>query len=290
MNIINGLLNYRGFLLQAALALIVLALAVTARFPAQIRGYAYGLYREAARVQAEYKYRNLSTLEGDHIRVKYQERDSKYAAMVLEASEKFYVPVAEKYGLKTGDKVTVLIYPNKEELNASFGWPSSENAMGVYWAGVIRILSPGAWVEDKSPAEMREDFINLGPMAHELTHLAVDYATRGNCPRWLTEGLAQMEEYHLTGFRFSYRQGESGGEFYSLGEMDRTFDELPDQALAYRESLSAVEYIESVYGEGKLHEIVSLLGSGRSMDQSITIALGVDPGAFEQNWRKWSGF
>ncbi|MFZ5644951.1 MAG: peptidase MA family metallohydrolase [Bacillota bacterium] len=279
-----------GFLLKASFVLLTLILAAAVRLPAQIRAFSYEIYRETARVYMNFQTRDLLTLEGDYVRVRYQHKDSDYARIVLETSEKFYHPVADKYRLKSSEKAMVLVYPSKEELNASFGWPASESAMGVYWAGVIRVLSPASWIESKDTEEVRDIFAGVGPMAHELTHLAVDYATRGNCPRWFTEGLAQYEEYKLTGFRFTFREASDEGAFYSLRDMDRGFDDLPDQALAYRESLSAVEYISTVYGEEKLLEIVTALGEGRGMDQSINKVLGIDFATFEQKWRTWSGF
>ena len=279
-----------GFLLRITLLILTLAVLVTVRLPAQVRGYAYELYREAARANVEFKSRNLSTIEGSHFRVKYQDADRNYAGVVLEASEKFYAPIAEKYGVKVNRKITVMVYPSREELNASFGWPANESAMGVYWVGVIRVLSPASWIQEREPDQMREVFISSGPMAHEITHLAVDYATSGNCPRWLTEGLAQLEEYQLTGFRFPDQASASGKSFYSLKQMDRDFDNLPDQSLAYRESLSVVEYIQSYYGEDKLKEIVSLLGTGRSIDDSVSQALGLGLVELEQNWQISSGF
>lgn len=281
--------TYPGFLLRAALFFLTLAVLATVRLPAQVRGYAYELYREAARANVELKARNLPTLDGSHIRVKYQESDRPYAEMVLEASEKFYSPIAKKYGLKVNRKITVMVYPSREALNASFGWPASESAMGVYWVGVIRVLSPATWIQQTDPQEMQEVFVSAGPMAHEITHLAVDYATRGNCPRWLTEGLAQLEEYRLTGFRFPDPL-RSSEQVYSLEQMDRDFDNLEDQSLAYRESLSVVEYMVSVYGEDKLKEILALLGNGRSIEDSVEQVLGLKLVELERNWQMSSGF
>lgn len=273
-----------GFFWRGALIFLTLAVVAMAGLPAQIRGYAYELYREAAKIQMEYSTRDLPFLLGENVKVVHQEADRDYAIIVLEASEKFYGQITSKYGLKPNGRVTVVVYPSREELNASFGWPASENAMGAYWAGVIRVLSPASWVNG-GHHEVKSVFINTGPMAHELTHLAVDYATRGNCPRWLTEGLAQLEEYRLTGFRFEDKKGTVSNGFYSLKEMDRGFDGLSDQALAYRQSLSMIEYIDEVYGEDKLMEIISLLGKGKGISQSLEDSLGVDLVTFEEQWR-----
>lgn len=284
----NVKIRWAGFVLKAALFLAALAAMAAVKLPAHLRGYTYELYREVAGADMEFRSRNMSVLEGENVRVKFQQTDSKYAATVLDASEQFYEPIVKKYGVAPRRKVTVIIYPTKEQLNASFGWPASESAMGVYWVGVIRVLSPASWVDGNDPEEIKQTFISNGPMAHELTHLAVDYVTRGNCPRWLTEGLAQLEEYRLTGFRFGNQSTSS--HFYSLKQMDRGFDELPDQALAYRESLSVVEYIDAVYGGDKLMEVLQLLGSGGDIEHAFEQALGVDTTALEQNWRTWSGF
>jgi hypothetical protein len=278
-----------GFLIRAAFILLTFVLAAVIKLPAQVKGLSYEVYRESAKYYMDYQTRDLGNIEGQHVRVKYQPGDAGYAGIVLDAAERFYLPIAEKYCLQAKGKVTVLVYPSREELNASFGWPASENAMGVYWAGVIRVLSPASWIEGGNPGEIRDAFTNTGPMAHELTHLAVDYATRGNCPRWFTEGLAQLEEYRLTGFRFT-QDYDPGQSFYSLKDMDGNFDQLPDQALAYRESLSAVEFISSVQGEEKLQALVEALGEGKSMEQSMQAVLGADIPTFEHNWRNWSGF
>lgn len=279
--------NESGFFWRGAIIFMTLAVMAMVGMPLQFRGYAYELYRGAAKIQMEYSTRNLPFLLGENVKVVYQEADRDYAIIVLEASEKFYGQINSRYGFKHKGRVTVVVYPSREELNASFGWPASENAMGAYWAGVIRVLSPASWV-DGEYHDVKSIFIDTGPMAHELTHLAVDYATKGNCPRWLTEGLAQLEEYRLTGFRFEDKTGTVSSDFYSLKEMDRGFDGLSDQALAYRQAFSMIEYIDEIYGEDKLMKIVSLLGKGKAINQSVKESLGVDLDIFEEQWRTWS--
>lgn len=273
-------------LLLKIVSLIAAFIAVIAySLPGQIRGQAYSVFREFSRVGILLRTHDMNSLESRHFVVRYRPGDARYAGLVLEAAERFYKPVTRRYQAAPGTKIPVIIYPTGSELNASFGWSASESAMGVYWAGTIRVLSPAAWTADEDSSQVRDTFINSGPMAHELTHLAVDYATKGNCPRWLTEGLAQYEEYRLTGFRFDTLPPEIK-DFYPLTSLDRDFDNMTDQSLAYFESLSAVEYIIAEYGEGALDQMLASLGQGATLDGALEDALNVDLTKFEHNWHQ----
>lgn len=52
----------------------------------------------------------------------------------------------------------------------------------MYWAGVIRILSPQDWIDAVNDEERSLIFRKEGPVAHEYIHLLVDYKTAGNTP------------------------------------------------------------------------------------------------------------
>jgi hypothetical protein len=125
-------------------------------------------------------------------------------------------------------------------------------------------------------------------MAHEFTHLVVDYITRGNYTRWFTEGLAQYEEFKLTGFEFGEESASFDQPLYKLSEMDANFDNLPNQALAYRQSYMAVRYIAAKYGEGALKEILNNLAKNKNMSEAINAVIGVDMKTFESNYIEWA--
>lgn len=273
-------------LLALALALVSL---VMLRVPGAVREYVYVLFREIVRGQVILSTRNMDTISDQHFLIRYDPSDAVDARMILQTADKFYTPVTRDFGLQPGQRIPIIVYPTRASLNASFGWPASESAMGVYWAGVIRVLSPRAWVASEDPREIKETFESSGPVAHEMTHLVVDYITRGNVPRWLTEGLAQDEEHKLTGFSFDSPQGSLKQVLYPLADMDRDFDQLPNQALAYRESLSAVEYMKKVYGDQAVHNILRALGEGRDINQAMQSALGVNLKQFEQRWHQFIG-
>ncbi|MGB9803546.1 peptidase MA family metallohydrolase [Desulfofundulus sp.] len=259
------------------------------RLPGQVRACLYNIFREASRAQVMISTRHLPTLSDGHFVVRYYPGDDESARLVLKSAREFYPLVARDFRFDSREKIPVIVHPTRESLNASFGWPASESAMGVYWAGVIRVLSPTAWIDARDSRQIEEVFNASGPVAHELTHLVVDYITRGNVPRWFTEGVAQYEEYRLTGFRLAGTSEFAGQPLYDFKEMERDFDRLPNQTLAYWQSLEAVEYLVDVYGDESLHKILAALGQGDSMDTALKQVTGQDLDCFAAGLRSWLG-
>ena len=84
------------------------------------------------------------------------------------------------------------------------------------------LYNPKMCIRDRPSEERDAFFCQQGPIAHEYIHLLVDYQTRGNYPRWLTEGLAQFGERHLVGV-----QAEEGVDLplqFSLDELNKRFE------------------------------------------------------------------
>ena len=132
--------------------------------------------------------RGMDKVETANFIINYEHGDARSAAIVAAAAEEAYNNVIAALGYKPAKKTLVIIYANKKEMVKAFGQLGSEGAMGVYWGGVIQVLSPYAWLK---PGQTATDYKTTGPMVHEFTHLVFDYMTNGNYPRWFTEGLAQ---------------------------------------------------------------------------------------------------
>ena len=275
-------------LIGIAMAALLLVAAVFMKLPVAIRSGTYMVFRETLKYKALVTTRDMETLNSEHFMVRYTAGNKRDAQLVLNTAEKFYQPIADKYGYDGRGKIPVIVYPSRPELNRNFGWPANESAMGVYWAGVIRVLSPNVWINETNAEEYRDVFINSGPMAHEFTHLVVDHISVGNCTRWFTEGLAQYEEYKLTGFEFNETEATLNQPLYQLKEMDTNFDNLPNQALAYRQSYLAVRYIAEVYGEQALKDILQGLAKNQKIEQAITGILGEGFDKFEANYQRWA--
>ncbi|ACV61034.1 hypothetical protein Dtox_0071 [Desulfofarcimen acetoxidans DSM 771] len=280
--------NLREKVFKLFAVLSVVLIAVFACLPENARGYGYSLYREAIKMSTLFNVRNMTALEGPHFVVKYpSDVEVAEARLVLNTAEKFYTPVSEDYNYSPSKKIPVIVYSSKEKLNGFFGWPASESAMGVYWSGIICVLSPKTWIDSDNPDKIEDIFVNSGPMAHEYTHLVVDYITRGNYPRWFTEGLAQYEEYKLTGFRFTETGGNLNQDLYSFNDLTQNFDYLPNQSLAYRQSFAAVKYLADNHGQEGIIKIMNLLSQGKSIDAALRSITGTGVDGFEDNLTHW---
>lgn len=245
----------------------------------------YPLVRQAAQAKLEFETRHYRAYETPHFVVRYQGQDSDMAQLVARAAEASYKPVTELLGQSPKGKALIIMHSDKNELGKAFGWSGTENAMGVYWGGVIQVLSPRAWMQDQLSTE---EFIRTGPMAHEFTHLVFDHMTNGNYPRWFTEGLAQYVEYRITGFEWRTPANALSGTLYTQAELDANFDDLPNQSLAYRQSFAAVRYIAEAHGDAALQQIIAKLRSGVKLEAAIKAVLNMNYREYETAWRSWA--
>lgn len=280
-----------SFWLRAAKILAAAFILLAALFwniPAGLKTYGYAAIRELVKVHTIIGTWRLEKLTSQHYYIKFRPEDRNEAELVLDTAEFFYQPVMDEFGFTHRGRIPIILYSSREALNKSFGWEADESAMGVYWAGAIRVLSPGVWIEQKDSGLVAEIFKASGPMAHELTHLVVDYLTGGNYPRWFTEGVAQYEEYKLTGFEFHDATGALKPPFYSMRDLTEHFDRLPSQTRAYSESLAAVRFIVSHAGEPALYQIIYELGQGMDFNQAIEKVLHLNEAQFETGWQEWA--
>ncbi|CFX00341.1 Uncharacterized [Syntrophomonas zehnderi OL-4] len=264
--------NKNNLSLILVLLIIVLATLGLSRNSSLPRQLWQNFFRFMVGQETKLSTAQLNELKTEHYTVKFSERDSDYVHLVADTAETAYDLVSREMNWQTGQKTTIIIYPDSQSLAKSFGWDKDDKAMGVYWGGTIRILSPREWL--KQPYD-QEEFLKNGPMVHEFVHLMVDEKTRGNYNRWWTEGVAQYVEKKLTGFEFKTSAAGQPDSMYTLEELAKNFDRLNQQA-AYWESLKAVEYIAEKYGEESIYVIMDYLGKGYTMEKACEMATGTD--------------
>lgn len=278
----------KGRLQAMVPALLILAMMLCLMPPLAVRNGAYQLYRAAAWQKVRWERRGMLAAGSGLVRVYHDGSDEQSADLVVALLEQYAAQVEQNYGYLNRQPVQVVIHPSRRSLAASMGWASGESALGVYWGGSIKLLSPSVWLTGKSQQEIESVYRQSGPVVHEYTHLVVDQMTSGNIPRWLTEGLAQVEEQRLTGYLWLERGSAiKDGNLYALAQMGGDFDGLSNQPLAYHQSYTMARYLLESEGQQQVNRVLRELGTGYTLDQALERVTGSTLAEFEDNWRAW---
>ncbi|RKD32096.1 peptidase MA family metallohydrolase [Thermohalobacter berrensis] len=223
------------------------------------------------------KYRILSSvkeykkLETKHFTIRYNDGNFETAKLTGEIAEKYYDEVCSMFDYHTTEKSDIIIYNDGKKLMENTRINKDIPPLGVYYGGVINILSPEHWIKDK------ENFAIIyekkGPVVHEFAHLIVDKITNGNYPMWLTEGIALYTEYKLTGFE--WRRDLKNSRDITIEQLNNNFYSI-NQSKAYRKSFVIVNKISKNWGFDKITLLLDVLGEGNNIRHSAKAVLKVN--------------
>jgi len=123
-------------------------------------------------------------------------------------------------------------------------------------------------------------------LKHELSHSFINQLTRGRCPQWLNEGVAQiMEGKSVSRFGgHALAMIYAGHQQIPLNALDGTwtrFDRMQAQ-LAYAEGLAAVEYIRDTYGISDVQRVLQRIGDGASTESALRSTIHAGYGDLEE--------
>jgi len=109
-------------------------------------------------------------------------------------------------------------------------------------------------------------------LRHELTHSFIAQITHGRAPTWLNEGIAQVEEGRSSA-QFGPRLAAlyASGRQVPLSQFEASFQgySSAEAAVAYAESLAAVEYIRDNYGWSDVARLLKRLSEGQSVESAL---------------------
>jgi hypothetical protein len=113
-------------------------------------------------------------------------------------------------------------------------------------------------------------------LVHELSHAVVHAKTRGNCPRWLQEGLAQRAE----GRRPTAADRQEVRQRLEIGDPAK----WEEAGFSYPLALSLVRELEEDRGFHALVDVLERLGAGATPDQALREVYGEGHPALCRRW------
>jgi hypothetical protein len=129
---------------------------------------------------------------------------------------------------------------------------------------------------------------DIGTATHEMTHILVARAagSSGSVPLWLNEGLAEYGNLDKTVSYERFLEWAIGTDRLILLKSLRSFPGDPNLTLvAYGQGRSAVKYMIDEYGEEKMAELLTTLGTGIGISNALDVVYGFDIDEFENIWR-----
>jgi tetratricopeptide (TPR) repeat protein len=185
-----------------------------------------------------------------------------FADDILQALEDAYNRVGSLLNHYPEARVPVLIYTQK-----SF----KDLIKGPEWSGGLydgKIRLPIGGITNITPAVRTV-------LYHEYAHVVIFELTRGNCPMWLNEGIAEyagrtQQNSSLQAMAIAERQEK----LLSLGQLEKSFTGLTtrEAAIAYEQSYSLVNFMVSAYGWHKVNDLLRALGKGLQAEAAFTEA------------------
>jgi tetratricopeptide (TPR) repeat protein len=189
--------------------------------------------------------------------------DQDLVAALTDFLEEQYGGLTQTYRHSPSQPITVLLYPQQAFRDVT---QAGREVAGLY-DGKIRV--PLGGLKHLDPDARRV-------LTHELTHAIVQSKTRGNCPRWLHEGLAQVAEDR------PLRRAD-------LAQLARTVrpdvpGSWPDASFTYPSALSLTRFLADRRGFDLLVALLGRLGDGESLDTALGALYGASYPELAAEW------
>lgn len=191
---------------------------------------------------------------------------------ILHTLEQHFEALASDLNFTPSENITVVLYTDQQYFDVT---------QAPAWAGAVndgKLRMPISGVTSVTSELSRV-------LKHELTHSFISQITKGRCPTWLNEGVAQLEEQ-----RSSSSQARKLAPLYStqhnipLNELEGPFVRLsaPQAAVAYAQSLISVEYVRDAYGMSDVATVLKRLGEGQSTESALRSTIHSGYGQLER--------
>ena len=224
------------------------------------------------------------TVSGSLVRVHWYVGDESFGRRALSIAEAGIAKAEGLLGVKETEPVDFFVYATQGAFYDALGPGTRENVGGL---AVTALRTLFALI---TPDQINDSWVGV-VIPHELTHLVFATTVRNPYhfpPRWLNEGLAV---YLSQGLDNSDRQmvqdAARGGTLIPLPGIAGFFPtSYAKFALAYAESVSAVDFMIRVYGQPALVELINTYSRGVTDDEAFTAAIGLDVAGFNAAWMK----
>jgi tetratricopeptide (TPR) repeat protein len=215
---------------------------------------------------------NFSERESNHFVLKFEggQSSDELRGQLLSVLESDYDDLSRDLGSAPHDAIAVVLYTDQ----AFFDVTQAPSWTGAVNDGKLRIPIHG--ITSITPELARV-------LKHELAHSFINQLASGRCPQWLNEGIAQaLEPKQVVNGRLLAAMFKTQHEI-PINALEGSFMSMTplQAAVAYDESLAAVQYIIDSYGISELQHVLQKLSEGSSTEAALRSTIHSDYGQLE---------
>lgn len=225
-----------------------------------------------------------ATLKTPHFELRYDaELDRPLAGYLAEYLETVYAELAAKFRFQPAGPILIEVFNNHDMFSGRVTALPDLHTIGACTGRMIALVSPRAKGFDRP-------FNWARVVRHELVHIFNLEQTQFQCPHWLTEGLAVIEEglaRPQTWLEILRVRAESG-KLLTLADINLGFIRPRSPAewhLAYCQSQLYVEYLQKRFGPEAVGALLDGYGDGLDTSAALARACRVDRADFEKGYR-----
>jgi hypothetical protein len=224
------------------------------------------------------------TQQSGIVRLHWYEGTAEFANRALQVGTRAIDSASRLLGVTETDPVDIFVYAGQTPFYDALGPGTRENVGGQANAEIRTLFAL------ITPADITAPWVQT-VITHELTHLVFDTAVSNPYhfpPRWLNEGLAvYLAQGYNAGDRSSVEAAAASGSLMPLAALAYQFPTTRDRfALAYAESVAAVDYLIRAHGEDALVALIRSYAGGVTDDEAFRAGVGQDVPAFDAAWRQ----
>ena len=230
------------------------------------------------------------SLESDHFVIRYRPgEDEVVARMMPEALDQMHREVTARFGHEPARRTVIEVMPNHQFF--------SVRITGMPWIHTIAACT-GPVIAIEVPREgARTDHLGLFDwlevLRHEYTHTITLDRTRNRIPHWLTEAASVSMETRPRDFQTQKMLATAlrAGELFDLNEINWAFvrpRKPTDRSMAYAQGAWMVEFMDEVWGEQALVDLLDHYFDGRPESEAMPAVLGISRDAFHERFLVWA--
>jgi len=210
---------------------------------------------------------DFSERESSHFTLRYEGKQSseELRRQLVSTLEAEYDDLVRSLGVSPRSSIPVVLYTGQAffDVTQAPSWSSAVND------GKLRIPIEG--MTSVTPELARV-------LKHELAHSFVTQISNGRCPQWLQEGIAQIVEPKSLAHGSALARMFASDHEIPFNALERSFMQFStiQAAIAYDESLAAVQYINETYGMSDIQRVLERLAQGSSTEAALRAVVHSD--------------